>query len=80
MCRTHVNKYVMKKINSTLSSLLMLLVFIISIPFTGQLQTVSATSGSIHFENSNHVVNGISLSKDVTGFLSVGIERIGGQS
>jgi hypothetical protein len=64
----------MKKINSTLSSLLMLLVFIICIPFTGQLQTVSATSGSISFENSNHVVNGISLSQDVTDFLSVGIK------
>lgn len=58
----------------------MLLVFIICIPFTGQLQTLSATSGSIHFENSNHVVNGISLSQDLSGFLSVGIEMIGGQS
>jgi hypothetical protein len=70
----------MKKINSTLSSLLMLLVFSICIPFTGQSQTLSATSGSINFENSNHVMNGISLSQDVTGFLSVGIERMGGQS
>jgi hypothetical protein len=70
----------MKKINSTLSSLLMLLVFSICIPFTGQSQTLSATSGSINFENSNHVMNGISLSMDVTGFLSVGIERMGGQS
>ena len=58
----------------------MLLVFIICIPFTGQFQTLSATSGSINFENSNHVLNGISLSQDVTDFLSVGIERIGGQS
>ena len=58
----------------------MLLVFIICIPFTGQLQTLSATSGSIPFENSNHVVNGISLSQDLSGFLSVGIEMIGGQS
>ena len=80
ICRTLVNKYVMKKINSTLSSLLMLLVFSICIPFTGQSQTLSATSGSINFENSNHVMNGISLSQDVTGFLSVGIERMGGQS
>jgi len=70
----------MKKINSTLSSLLMLLVFSICIPFTGQSQTLSATSGSINFENSNHVMNGISLSQDVTGFLSVGIKRMGGQS
>ena len=70
----------MKKINSTLSSLLMLLVFSICIPFTGQSQTVSATSGSINLGNSNLVMNGISLSQDVTGFLSVGIERIGGQS
>jgi hypothetical protein len=70
----------MKKINSTLSSLLMLLVFINCIPFTGQSQTLSATSGSINFENSNHLMNGISLSQDVTGFLSVGIDRIGGQS
>ena len=59
---------------------MMLLVFIICIPFTGQFQTLSATSGSINFENSNHVVNGISLSQDVTDFLSVGIERIGGKS
>ena len=58
----------------------MLLVFSICIPFTGQSQTLSATSGSINFENSNHVMNGISLSQDVTGFLSVGIERMGGQS
>lgn len=58
----------------------MLLVFSICIPFTGQSQTLSATSGSINFENSNHVMNGISLSMDVTGFLSVGIERMGGQS
>jgi len=69
----------MNKINSTFSSLLILLVFIICIPFTGQSQTVSATLGTMHFENSNHVVNGISLRQDVTGFLSVGIERIGGQ-
>jgi len=58
----------------------MLLVFSICIPFTGQSQTLSATSGSINFENSNHVMNGISLSQDVTGFLSVGIKRMGGQS
>ena len=58
----------------------MLLVFSICIPFTGQSRTLSATSGSINFENSNHVMNGISLSMDVTGFLSVGIERMGGQS
>ena len=58
----------------------MLLVFSICIPFTGQSQTLSATSGSINFENSNHVMNGISLSMDVTGFFSVGIERMGGQS
>lgn len=58
----------------------MLLVFSICIPFTGQSQTLSATSGSINFENSNHVMNGISLSQDVTGFLSVSIERMGGQS
>lgn len=58
----------------------MLLVFSICIPFTGQSQTLSATSGSINFENSNHVMNGISLSQDVTGFLSVGIEKMGGQS
>ncbi|MDG2364023.1 MAG: hypothetical protein P8L80_08005 [Flavobacteriales bacterium] len=70
----------MKKINSTLSSLLMLLVFSIYIPFTGQSQTLSATSGSINFENSNHVMNGISLSQDIAGFLSLGIDRMGGQS
>ena len=58
----------------------MSLVFIICTPFSGQSQTLSATSGSIHFETSNHVVNGLSLSQDVTDFLSVGIERIGGQS
>ena len=58
----------------------MLLVFSICIPFTGQSQTLIATSGSINFENSNHVMNGISLSQDVTGFLSVSIERMGGQS
>lgn len=58
----------------------MLLVFSICIPFTGQSQTLSTTSGSINFENSNHVMNGISFSQDVTGFLSVGIERMGGQS
>ena len=59
---------------------MLLLVFSICIPFTGQFQTLSATSGSINFENSNHVMNGISLSQDVTGILSVGIERMGGQS
>jgi hypothetical protein len=66
----------MKKINSALNSHLLLLVFIICIPFTGQFQTLSATSGSIHFENSNHVVNGIPLSKDITDFFSVGLERL----
>jgi hypothetical protein len=70
----------MEKINSTLSSVLLLLAFIICIAFTGQSQTLSATSGSIHFENYNHVVNGISVSLDVTGFLSVCIENIGGES
>ena len=58
----------------------MLLVFSICIPFTGQSQTLSATSGSINFENSNHVMNGISLSQDLAGFLSLGIDRMGGQS
>ena len=58
----------------------MLLAFIICTPFIGLSQTVSATSGSIHFENSNHVVKGISLSQNVTNFLSVGVERIGVQS
>ena len=45
----------------------------------GQSQTLSVTSGFLNFENSNHVIRGISLRQDVTSFLSLGIERIGGQ-
>ena len=69
----------MKKINSNPNSILMVLVFLICIPFVGQTQTMIATSGSLNLENSHHIMSGISLRQELPGVLSLDISRIGGK-